>query len=86
MRAGGGTTTHNVDIGRVQDILVEQNVPLPRNRKFEAKDPSYRELVEEKQYGLYTDTAKAAAGQLLDTKSFRQDHNYSLDEEDGKLV
>ena len=39
-----GTTTHHVDIKKVQDILVDQNVPLPRNAKFEAKDPSYREL------------------------------------------
>lgn len=35
-------------------------VPLPRNAKFQAKDPSYQELVEEKQYGLYTDMAKKA--------------------------
>lgn len=42
-----GTTTHNVNIRKVQDILVDQNVPLPRNSKFEAKDPSYQELVEE---------------------------------------
>ena len=42
-----GTTAHTVDIKKVQDILVDQNVPLPRNEKFEAKDPSYRELCEE---------------------------------------
>ena len=81
-----GTTTHNVNIRKVQDILVDQNVPLPRNSKFEAKDPSYQELVEEKQYGLYTAAAKAAAERSLDTRSFRQDHNYSSDEDDGKLV
>ena len=81
-----GTTTHNVNIRKVQDILVDQNVPLPRNSKFEAKDPSYQELVEEKQYGLYTAAAKAAAEKSLDTRSFRQDHNYSSDEDDGKLV
>jgi len=27
---------------------------------FEQKDPSYRELCEEKNYGLYTDMAKQA--------------------------
>jgi hypothetical protein len=39
---------------------VEQDVPLPRNQKFEKKEPSYRQLVEEHQYGLYTDMAKKA--------------------------
>ena len=81
-----GSTTHTVDIQKVQDILVDQNVPLPRNAKFHTKDPSYQELVEEKQYGLYTAAAKAAAEQKLDTRTFRQDHNYASDEEDGKLV
>ena len=55
-----GTSAHTVDIRRVQDILVDQDVPLPRNPRFEAKDPSYRECVEEHQYGLYTDKAKLA--------------------------
>lgn len=55
-----GTGAHEVDIKKVQDILVDQDVPLPRNAKFHAKDPSYEELVEEKQYGLYTDMAKSA--------------------------
>lgn len=80
-----GATTHTADIKKVQDILVDQNVPLPRNAKFEAKGPSYRQLVEEKQYGLYT-AAKAAAEHLMDTRSFRQGHNYSTDEEDGLWV
>ena len=80
------TTTHGVDVGKVQDILVEQNVPLPRNKKFEEKDPSYRELIEDKQCGLYTNAAKAAAEQCLDAKSFRQDHNYASEEDDGQLV
>lgn len=66
-----GTTVHNVNIRKVQDILVDQDVPLPRNAKFEAKDPSYKEMVEEKQHGLYTDKAKLAKeqkekGQALD--------------------
>ena len=55
-----GVGAHAVDIKKVQDILVEQDVPLPRNDKFRAKDPSYEALVEEKQYGLYTAMAKAA--------------------------
>lgn len=60
-----GTTAHTVDIRKVQDILVDQDVPLPRNAKFEAKDPSYRELCEAKEYGLYTDKAKIAKEQKL---------------------
>ena len=55
-----GVGAHGVDIKKVQDILVEQDVPLPRNEKFLAKDPSYQELVEEKQYGLYTLMAQKA--------------------------
>jgi len=53
-----GTNVRNVDIKLVQNILVDQDVPLPRNAMFEQKDPSYRELCEEKNYGLYTDMAK----------------------------
>lgn len=58
-----GSTAHGVDIRKVQDILVDQDVPLPRNAKFEAKDPSYRECVQAHQYGLYTDKAKLAREQ-----------------------
>ena len=58
--AADGVSVRNVDIAKVQDILVEQDVPLPRNQKFEEKEPSYRQLVEEHQYGLYTDMAKKA--------------------------
>ena len=58
-----GTTAHDVDIKKVQDILVDQDVPLPRNAKFTAKDPSYQECVEAHQYGLYTDKAKLAKEQ-----------------------
>ena len=60
MAVAEATSAHTVDIRRVQDILVDQDVPLPRNPRFEAKDPSYRECVEEHQYGLYTDKAKLA--------------------------
>ena len=82
------TTAHGVNIQKVQDILVDQNVPLPRNARFEAKDPSYRELVEEKNYGLYTAAAREAAAQAQQSQkiSFRQDHDYSKPEDDGQLV
>ncbi len=66
-----GTTAHAVDIKKVQDILVDQDVPLPRNAKFEAKDPSYRQLCEEKEYGLYTDKAKLA--------KYQKEHGMPLD-------
>ena len=46
--------THGVDISKVQDILVDQDVPLPINEKFLKKDPAYQECVEEHEYGLYT--------------------------------
>ncbi len=59
-----GKTAKTVDIKKVQDILVDQDVPLPRNEKFHAKDPSYQALVEEKQYGLYTAQAKMAREEL----------------------
>lgn len=70
-----GTTAHGVDIKQVQDILVDQNVPLPRNAKFEAKDPSYKALVEEKDYGRYTGNAQKAkamrdAGEEVDFTKF----------------
>ena len=69
-----GVGAHEVDIRKVQDILVDQDVPLPRNAKFHAKDPSYEELVEEKQYGLYTDMAKKAREEAdkASLKQFRQ--------------
>ena len=74
-----GATAHGVDIKKVQDILVDQDVPLPRNAKFEAKDPTYKECVEAHQYGLYTDKAKLAKeqrekGQPLDLE-FQEDIN-----------
>ena len=58
-----GTTTHNVDIKKVQKILcTEQDVPLPRQ---ENTDPALVRELEEYKYGTYTDAAKrcrAAAG------------------------
>lgn len=59
-----GASAHTVDVRKVQDILVDQDVPLPRNAKFEAKDPSYRACVEQHQYGLYTEKAKLAKEQV----------------------
>lgn len=53
-----GATVRNVNIKKVQDILAgEQDVPLPRN---EHTDPSYTQLCEEHEYGLYTAMAKKA--------------------------
>ncbi len=53
-----GSSTHTVDIARVQDILAgEQDVPLPRNPHT---DPSYTECLVEHEYGLYTEAAKKA--------------------------
>lgn len=58
-----GTTTHNVNIRRVQDILChEQDVPLPRQ---DNTDPELVRQLEEYQYGTMTPMAKktrAAAG------------------------
>ena len=58
-----GTGTHDVDIREVQNILIDQNVPLPRNERV---DPCYEELVREFDKGRYTEEAKAA----------REDPNY----------
>jgi hypothetical protein len=53
-----GTNVRNVDIKRVQDILVvDQDVPLPRHPKT---DPDLEEFCEEREYGLYTEVAKEA--------------------------
>ena len=52
-----GVGTHAVDIRKVQNILIDQNVPLPRNDRV---DPAYAELVKEFDKGLYTDAAKKA--------------------------
>ena len=67
-----GSTAHGVDIRKVQDILVDQDVPLPRNEKFLAKDPSYQACVEEHEYGLYTDLAKKAKEESDALNAFRQ--------------
>lgn len=52
-----GTNVRNVDIQKVQDILVDQDVPLPRHPGV---DPSYTHCCEDHEYGLYTALAKRA--------------------------
>lgn len=67
-----GTSVRDVDIREVQDTLVDQDVPLPRNEKFAAIDPTYQELVEEKHYGLYTKLAQQARTEKEEVDKFRQ--------------
>ncbi|MBQ5342541.1 MAG: FAD-dependent oxidoreductase, partial [Oscillospiraceae bacterium] len=56
--AADGSTTHTVNVSKVQDILAgEQDVPLPRNSHT---DPSYMECLVEHEYGLYTEAAQKA--------------------------
>lgn len=57
-----GTTTHTVDIKKVQKILTEQDVPLPRQ---ENTDPAKMQNVIDHQAGLYTKVARRIhAGEL----------------------
>ena len=58
-----------VNIRKVQDILCEQDVPLPRNPKT---DKSYTELCEEFEYGLTTELAKKAREEAEKVKAYRQ--------------
>ena len=64
-----GTSVRNVDIKKVQDILVAQDVPLPRRDDV---DPSLTELCETYEYGLYTELAKAAAKDASALDEYRQ--------------
>ena len=64
-----GTMVRDVDIKKVQDILVEQDVPLPRNPKT---DPSYIECCQAHEYGLYTELAQKAKAEVDGLKSYRQ--------------
>lgn len=66
------TGTRDVNIRTVQDILVDQDVPLPRNAMFEKKDPTYKECVETHNYGLYTDLAKKAHSESGELNKYRQ--------------
>lgn len=63
------TTVRTVNIRKVQDILVDQDVPLPRHPGV---DPSYTECCEAHEYGLFTDMAKAAKTDKDYFKNFRQ--------------
>ena len=64
-----GVNVRDVNIRKVQDILVEQDVPLPRHP---GTDPSYQECCEEHQYGLYTDLAKRAHEDPEEFEKYRQ--------------
>ena len=59
----------SVDIGRVQNILIDQDVPLPRNDRV---DKTYTEVCEEYEYGLYTELAAKAREQADGLKEYRQ--------------
>lgn len=63
------STVRNVNIERVQDILVEQDVPLPRRKDV---DPVLTEILEDNKYGLYTKLAKLAAENPEEFKNYRQ--------------
>ena len=64
-----GTTVHDVNIARVQDILVAQDVPLPRRADV---DSELTDLCEKYQYGLYTKLAKEAAEDISSLNTYRQ--------------
>lgn len=64
-----GTTVRDVDIGRVQDILVDQDVPLPRHPKT---DPALMQTLVDHEYGLYTDLAKSARENYKEFLKYRQ--------------
>ena len=63
------TGVRDVNIQRVQDILVEQDVPLPRHSDV---DQELMELCEEHEYGLYTELAREAAKDINSLKTYRQ--------------
>lgn len=67
-----GTSVRDVNIKKVQNILVDQDVPLPRNEKFHAKNPEYQELVETHEYGLYTELAKQYHQEAGSVNTYRQ--------------
>ena len=64
-----GVSVRDVDIPRVQNILIDQDVPLPRNERV---DKSYMEVCEAHQYGLYTELAKKAHDEAGSLKEYRQ--------------
>jgi len=64
-----GTNVRNVDIKEVQNILVDQDVPIPRHPKT---DPSLMKLLEDHDYGLYTNLARLAKEKPEEFKKYRQ--------------
>ena len=64
-----GTSVRDVNIERVQDILVDQDVPLPRHPKT---DPYLTELCEEFDYGHYTKLSRMAKEDPNQFISYRQ--------------
>ncbi len=64
-----GTSIRDVNIKKVQDILVGQGVPLPRHP---GTDPSYTDCCIEHEYGLYTEHAKKAKAEAEALKVYRQ--------------
>ena len=64
-----GTTVRDVNICRVQDILVSQDVPLPRRDDV---DQELTAVCEEFEYGLYTELAKNAAKDYASVEEYRQ--------------
>lgn len=67
--AADGVSVRDVDMKKVQDILVCQDVPLPRNPGC---DPSLMETLEAHDYGLYTELAKAAKAKRDEFNQYRQ--------------
>ena len=63
------TSVRDVNMARVQDILVSQGVPLPRRSDV---DPDLTEICEEFHYGMYTKLAKQAAEDVNSLSSYRQ--------------
>lgn len=64
-----GATVRDVDIRKVQDILVQQDVPLPRRDDV---DPELTEVCVRNEYGLYTELARKAAEDISNLDSYRQ--------------
>lgn len=67
--AADGVKVRDVDIKKVQEILIDQDVPLPRNSRV---DKAYTDLCIEYEYGLQTEMAKriAAGENILDGYKF----------------
>ena len=64
-----GVNVRNVDIRKVQDILIDQDVPLPRNNRV---DPSYTQCCVEHEYGMYSELAKKAHAEAGVLDDYRQ--------------